>query len=154
MYFACIISRGVGRRRRAGLPDMQDGIRWGRCASSSDSATMNVTNLLLQSWEAASRADSGDSGWDSVAPLGAQQGSWEWLGPRGSMTSSMGSGSLPSNLRPVDDAVIAEVRLNVIPAQHVSSTIEHTSWPLAIGSLPSYLRLMDDAVIAEVRSNS
>lgn len=61
----------------------------------------------MQSWDQASRADSGDSGWDSVGPLGGPQGSWEWFGSRG----SVGSSGLPSNLRPVDDAVIAEVRL-------------------------------------------
>lgn len=68
-------------------------------------ALTTVKPQFMQSWEAASRADSGDSGWDSVGQLGGPQGSWEWLGSR----SSAGSGGLPSHLRPVDDAVIAEV---------------------------------------------
>ena len=42
-----------------------------------------------------------------MGPLGAPQGSWEWFGSRGSIGSS---GGLPSNLRPVDEGVIAEVR--------------------------------------------
>jgi hypothetical protein len=60
------------------------------------------------SWEAASRADSFDSNWESGAPLGAPQGSWNWFGSR----DSIGSGGMPSSLRPVDDAVVAERRAN------------------------------------------
>ena len=60
----------------------------------------------LQSWDQASRANSADSSWDSVGPLGGPQGSWEWFGSRGSLGSSSGL----SNLRPVDDTVVAEVQ--------------------------------------------
>jgi hypothetical protein len=59
------------------------------------------------SWDQASRANSTDSGWESVGPLGAPQGSWEWFGSRGSIGSS---GGFPSNLRPVDEGAIAERR--------------------------------------------
>ena len=66
---------------------------------------MSLPPVLQQSWEAASRADSNDSSWDASStggPLGGPQGSWDWLGSRN-------SGGLQSYLRPVDDAVIAEV---------------------------------------------